>query len=109
MKTKLISLAIAAAVAAPFAARAGSLKVPNQDITLSGGIPGAYVYNSDTKRDAFEVPDALIDLATEAKPGGMAFDLGVGALSTNTLTSNGLGNSLASSATVPSYARNWPI
>jgi hypothetical protein len=88
MKTKLISLAIAGAVAAPFAAQAGSLKVPNQDITLSGGITGAYVYNSDTKRDAFAVPDALIDLATEAKPGGMAFDVGIGTLAGNSLASS---------------------
>jgi len=88
MKKKLITLAIAGAVATPFVAQAGSLKVPNQDITLSGGITGAYLYNSDTKRDAFTVPDALIDLATEAKPGGMAFDLGIGTLAGNSLASS---------------------
>jgi len=88
MKKKLISLAIAGAIATPFAAQAGSLKVPNQDITLSGGITGAYFYNSDTKRDAFAVPDALIDLATEAKPGVVAFDVGLGTLSGNSLATS---------------------
>jgi len=88
MKTKLISLVIAGAVVTPFAAQAGSLTVPNQDITLSGGITGAYLYNSDTKRDAYAVADALIDLASEAKTGGMGFDLGIGTLGMNALDSS---------------------
>ena len=89
MKKKLISLAIAAAVTTPFAAQAaGSLTVANQDITMSGGVTGAYIYNSDTKRDDFMVTDALIDLSSEAKAGGMGFDLGIGTLGMNTLTSS---------------------
>jgi Putative beta-barrel porin-2, OmpL-like. bbp2 len=89
MKKKLISLAIAGAVATPFAAQAGSLKVANQDITLSGGITGAYLYNSDVKRDNYVVDDALLDLSTAAKAGGMGFDLGIGTLGGNNLASSG--------------------
>lgn len=88
MKKNLISLAIAGAVAAPLAAQAGSLTVANQDITLSGGLTGAYVYNSDTKRDAYTVSDALIDLTSAAKTGGMGFNLGVGTLAGNSLASS---------------------
>jgi hypothetical protein len=85
MNKKLITLAIAAAVAAPLAAQAGSITVPNMDITMSGGITGAYLYQTDTKKDAFVVQDALLDFASEAKAGGMGFDLGVGTLAGNSL------------------------
>jgi hypothetical protein len=88
MKKRLITLAIAGAVATPFAVQAGSLTVPNQDITLSGGITGAYRNQTDTKKDAFVVDDALLDFATEAKTGGMGFDLGIGALAGNSLYAN---------------------
>jgi hypothetical protein len=87
MNKKLITLAIAGAVATPFAAQAGSLNVANQDITLSGGITGAYVYQTDQKIDQFEVTDALLDFSSEAKAGGMGFDLGVGTLTGNTVVS----------------------
>lgn len=86
MKTRLLSLA--GAVAIPFTAQAGSLTVPNQDITLSGGITGAYLYNTDSKRDAYAVTDALIDLSTPAKPGAVSFDVGLGALPMNNLASS---------------------
>jgi hypothetical protein len=72
----------------PFAVQAGSLTVPNQDITLSGGITGAYFYNTDSKRDAYSVTDALIDLATTAKPGNVAFDVGIGTLPMNNIASS---------------------
>lgn len=89
MKTNLISCAIAGVIAIPFSAHAGSLTVPNQDITLSGGITGAYMYNADIKdKDAFVVTDALIDLSTETKPGGMGFVLGIGTLGQNHLASS---------------------
>jgi hypothetical protein len=88
MNKKLITLAIAAAVAAPLAAQAGSITVPNMDITMSGGITGAYIYQTDTKQDAYVVDDALLDFASEAKAGGVGFDLGVGALSENSLASS---------------------
>jgi hypothetical protein len=87
MKTKLLLLT--GAVAIPFAAQAGSLTVPSQDITLSGGIAGAYFYNTDTKRDAYAVTDALIDLSTEAKPNAVSFDVGIGALAMNNLATSG--------------------
>ena len=94
MNKKLITLAIAGAVATPFAAQAGSLNVANQDITMSGGLTGAYLYQTDTKKDAFVVQDALLDFASEAKAGGMGFDLGVGTLAGNSLLSpmNVIGN-----------------
>jgi Putative beta-barrel porin-2, OmpL-like. bbp2 len=88
MKKKLITLAIAGAVATPFAAQAGSLTVANQDITLSGGITGADIYNSDTKKNEYVVPDALLDLSTAAKAGGVGFDLGLGTLGANSLASS---------------------
>jgi len=47
MKEKLISLAIAGVIAAPLAAQAGTLTTANQDITLSGGLAGGYVNNTD--------------------------------------------------------------
>lgn len=80
MNKKLISLAIAGAVSAPFAAQAGSLNVANQDITLSGGITGGYVYTSQgPKQDAFIVPDALFDFSSDAN-NGVGFTAGVGRL-----------------------------
>ena len=85
MNKKLISLAIAGAVAAPLAAQAGSITVPNLDITMSGGITGAYIYQTDTKVDQYVVEDALLDFSSEAKAGGMGFDLGVGTLGGNSL------------------------
>jgi len=88
MNKKLLSLAVASAVAMPWAAQAGSLTVANQDITLSGGITGAYINNTDLGRDKFAVNDALIDLASEAKPGGMGFNLGFGELAQNNLASS---------------------
>jgi len=92
MNKKLITLAIAGAVATPFAAQAGSITVPNMDIQMSGGITGAWIYQSDTKQDQYVVDDALLDFSSEAKAGGMGFDLGVG-----TLTGNALGISGRSS------------
>lgn len=65
------------------------MNVAHQDITLSGGLSGAYFYNSDTTRDAFTVSDALIDLSSAAKPGGMGFDVGVGTLNGNSLATSG--------------------
>jgi hypothetical protein len=85
MKKRLITLAIAGAVATPFAVQAGSLTVPNQDITLSGGITGSYMNQTDTKKDAFIVDDALLDFASVAKTGGLGFDLGLGTLANNSL------------------------
>lgn len=86
MKTRLLSLA--GAVAMPFAVQAGSLTVPNQDITLSGGVTGAYFYNSDLAQDNFAVTDALLDLSTAAKPGSVYFDVGIGTLAMNNLSSS---------------------
>ena len=82
MNKKLISLAIAGAVAAPFAAQAGSFTVGNQDIKVGGGITGGYVFTSDNTghQDAFVVPDALVDLSSDAKTGGMGFTVGIGEL-----------------------------
>jgi hypothetical protein len=88
MNKKLITLAIAAAVATPFAAQAGSLNVANQDITLSGGITGDYIYQTDTKMDQYVVNDALLDFASDAKAGGMGFKLGVGTLAGNNMGSS---------------------
>lgn len=105
MNKKLISHAFAAAVAAPFAAQAGSLNVANQDITLSGGLTGAYVYNAETTRDAFTVPDALIDLSSAAKAGGMGFDVGVGTLTGNSLATSGA--ALTSGAGTTSVQYGW--
>ena len=85
MNKKLISIAIAGAVAAPLAAQAGSITVPNMDITMSGGITGAYIYQTDTKLDQYVVEDALLDFSSEAKAGGMGFNLGVGTLAGNSL------------------------
>lgn len=93
MNKKLISLAIAGAVATPFAAQAGSFTVGNQDIKVSGGITGAYLYTSEdtsggaarTKQDEFVVPDALVDFSSDAKTGGMGFTLGIGTLGENSL------------------------
>jgi hypothetical protein len=90
MKKKLISLAIAGAVAMPFAAQAGSLTVANQDITLSGGITGGYLYDTDTKKDTYTVTDALLDLSSAAKTGGVGFELGVGSLDENSLAPGSL-------------------
>jgi len=88
MNKKLITLAIAGAVATPFAAQAGSLNVANQDITLSGGITGAYIYQTDIKMDQYVVDDALLDFASEAKAGGVGFKLGIGTLASNSLASS---------------------
>ncbi len=94
MNKKLISLAIAGAVAAPFAAQAGSITVGNQDIKVAGGVTGGYIYTSDNaskstggpnKQDAFVVPDALVDLSSDAKTGGMGFTVGIGELAENSL------------------------
>jgi hypothetical protein len=88
MNKKLISLAIAGAVATPFAAQAGSITVANQDITVSGGITGAYLYSSEKSgnhQDAFAVPDAILDFSSQAKTGGMGFTLGIGTLGENNL------------------------
>ena len=108
MNKKLISLAIAGAVATPFAGQAGTLNVANQDITLSGGITGAYFYTTEntdptvgSKQDAFAVPDALIDISSAAKPGGMGFTLGIGTLGENSLASGGSAiNAIGSSGSV---------
>ena len=105
MNKKLISLAVAGAVAAPLTVQAGSLSVANQDITLSGGLTGAYFYNSDTTRDAFTVPDALIDLSSAAKTGGIGFDVGVGTLTGNSLATSG--GPLASGAGTTSVQYGW--
>ena len=88
MNKKLISIAIAAAVAAPLAAQAGTITVPNMDITMSGGITGDYMYQTDTKMDEYVVNDALLDFASDAKAGGMGFKLGVGTLANNDLHSS---------------------
>jgi hypothetical protein len=85
MNKKLISIAIAAAVAAPLAAQAGTITVPNMDITMSGGITGDYIYQTDTKMDQYVVNDALLDFASDAKAGGVGFKLGVGSLGENSL------------------------
>jgi len=85
MNKKLIALAVAGAVASPLAAQAGTLTTANADITLSGGVTGAYSYNSDTGRDKFIVDDALVDLASEAKAGGMGLDRAIGTLTGNSL------------------------
>lgn len=90
MKKKLISLAIAGAITMPFAAQAGTLTVANQDITLSGGITGGYLNDTDTKKDTYTVTDALLDLSTAAKPGGVGFELGVGSLDENSLAPGSL-------------------
>ena len=94
MNKKLISLAIAGAVATPFTAQAGSFMVGNQDITVSGGITGAYIYSSEnatgnSNQDVFAVPDALVDFSSAAKSGGMGFTLGLGTLGENSLAHNG--------------------
>jgi hypothetical protein len=102
MKEKLISVAITAAIAAPMAAQAGSLTVANQDITLSGGLAGGYVYNTDTKKDAFTATDALVDLSSEAKSGGVGFDLGVGVLAGANFLENYAGATPVSSGTLNS-------
>jgi hypothetical protein len=80
MKKNLISLVIAGAVATPFAAQAGSLNVANQDITLSGGVAGGYVNNTDAAQSKITATDALVDLSSEAKAGGVGFDVGIGVL-----------------------------
>lgn len=95
MNTKLASIIIAGAMAAPMAAQAaGSFTVANQNITLSGGVTGAYVYTTDnalagisagSKQDVFAVPDALIDLSSEAKTGGLGFTAGLGNLAVNSI------------------------
>jgi predicted porin len=88
MNKKLISIAIAAAVAAPLAAQAGTITVPNMDITMSGGITGDYMYQTDTKMDEYVVNDALLDFASDAKADGVGFKLGVGTLANNDLHSS---------------------
>jgi hypothetical protein len=100
MKKRLITLAIAGAVATPFAVQAGSLTVPNQDITLSGGITGAYRNQTDTKKDAFVVDDALLDFASEAKTGGLGFDLGLGTFANNSLYAGSQLNSIGNGGTI---------
>ncbi|MBI1196139.1 MAG: outer membrane beta-barrel protein [Gammaproteobacteria bacterium] len=85
MNKKLLAAAVTAAIASPLAAQAGTLMTANTDLTLSGGVTGAYSYNSDTGRDKFIVDDALIDIASEAKTGGMGVDLGIGTLTGNSL------------------------
>lgn len=91
MKEKLITLAVAAAIAAPMAVQAGTFTTANQDITLSGGLAGGYMNNTDTTKDAFTATDALVDLSSKAKTGGVGFDLGVGVLAGATLaTSSGV-------------------
>jgi hypothetical protein len=80
MNKKLLALAIAGAVATPFAAQAGSLTVANQDITLSGGVAGGYVNNTDAAQSKITATDALVDLSSEAKAGGVGFDVGIGVL-----------------------------
>ncbi len=107
MNKKLLSLAVASAVAMPLAASAGSLTVANQDITLSGGIAGGYVYNSDTKRDAFTADDALVDLASNAKVGGVGFDMGVGVLAMPNLASSGAMLSTAGTGTGTAFQYGW--
>lgn len=67
---------------------AGTLTVANQNISLSGGLTGAYLYTSEnngTGQDNFAVPDALIDLSSEAKTGGVGFTAGLGSLGYNSI------------------------
>ena len=99
MNKKLITLAIAGAVATPFAAQAGSLTVANQDITLSGGVAGGYINNTDAAQSKITATDALVDLSSEAKTGGMGFDLGVGVLAgANLGSSSGVLNTATTGA-----------
>ena len=107
MKKNLISLVIAGAVAVPFAAQAGSLNVANQDITLSGGVAGGYVNNTDTTKDAFTATDALVDLSSEAKTGGMGFDVGVGVLAGANLSGNGSELNTAGSGSGTALQYGW--
>jgi len=107
MNKKLITLAIAGAVATPFAAQAGSLNVANQDITLSGGVAGGYVYNTDTKRDNITATDVLVDLASEAKTGGVGFDVGVGVLGAPNLSSSSSVLNTATSGTGTALQYGW--
>jgi hypothetical protein len=88
MKEKLITLAVAAAIAAPMAVQAGTFTTANQDITLSGGLAGGYMNNTDSKGDAFTATDALVDLSSKAKTGGVGFDLGFGQLANATLANS---------------------
>lgn len=81
---KKLAIAVAA-IASPIAANAGTLATADIDLTLSGGATAAYSYNSDTGRDKYIVDDALIDIASEAKTGGMGVDLGIGTLNGNSL------------------------
>lgn len=85
MNKKLIAIAVAGAIASPIAAQAGTLMTANTDLTLSGGVTGAYSYNNDTGRDNYIVDDALIDISSEAKTGGMGVNLGIGTLTGNSL------------------------
>ena len=89
MKKSLLTLAIAGAFAVSFTAQAGTLTTANTDITLSGGVAGGYVYNTDTSLDNITVNDALVDLSSAAKTGGVGFDLGVGVLAGDSLASSG--------------------
>jgi hypothetical protein len=106
MNKKLLTLAIAGAIATPFAAQAaGSLTAANQDITLSGGVAGGYVYNNDTGRDNITATDALVDLSSKAKTGGVGFDAGIGVLAGDSLATSGspLGTATSGSNTALQY------
>jgi hypothetical protein len=108
MNKKLLTLAIAGAVATPFAAQAaGSLTAANQDITLSGGVAGGYVYNNDTGRDNITATDALIDLSSKAKTGGVGFDAGIGVLAGDSLASSGSPLGTATSGTGTALQYGW--
>lgn len=105
MNKRLLAMAIAGVFAAPLAGQAGTvttLTLP--DITLSGGITGAYLNTSEgpSPQDAFVVNDALIDLKADAKD-GVGFDLGIGSLSSSTLASRGELNDASTNSVAVQY------
>ena len=87
MTKKMLTLAISGVLASSLTVEAGTFTTANADITLSGGITGAYLVNTDATRDKFVVEDALLDLSSTNMSNGVGFNLGIGTLAQNNLAS----------------------